>query len=62
MFHELTLGQWIERKKNSERILRERQAEVSIMEADVRHCERMIRELSGYDRMAATTSTSAGKD
>jgi hypothetical protein len=50
--HEMTLAQWTDRKRNSERILGERRAEVSIMEADVRLCEQNIRKLSGYDKIA----------
>jgi len=45
------LSWWIERRLQSERILKDRQAEVSIMEADVRLCEKKIRELSGYDKI-----------
>jgi len=48
------LSWWLERRLQSERILKERQAEVSIMEADVRLCEKKIRELSGYGKIGET--------
>ncbi len=57
MDHEMTLTQWMDRKRNSERILGERRAEVSIMEADVRLCEQNIRKLSGYDKIAKQPTT-----
>lgn len=50
-FEERPLSWWIERQAQSKRILAERQSEVSIMEADVRLCEKKIRELSGYGKI-----------
>ena len=57
IFTEMTLSQWTERRRQSTRILKERQAEVSIMEADLRECEKNIRRLSGYDKIATATET-----
>lgn len=54
LYGDKPLSWWMERRRNSQRILNERMAEVSIMEADLRLCDTHIRKLSGYDHINAT--------